>query len=84
MTMSQSFSQWLDTFVEEKELDQEGILEVEGPSGLNLIPLASVLSAIKQAPEHEQTAIKDKLVKLDFVNADVNDFFKHLAGALAI
>jgi hypothetical protein len=78
------FVQWLDTFVDEKGLDPDHIFEVEGPSGLNLIPLGNVLTAIKQAPESEQEGIRRKLIGLDFANAGVLGFFEHLAGALVI
>jgi hypothetical protein len=36
------------------------------------------------APEHEQAAIKNTIVRIDFANGDVMHYFKHLAGALVI
>lgn len=79
------FDKWLDTFVEEKGLDTGHVFEVEGKEwGTNYIPLGCVLDVIKQAPEHERKAIKDMVVWLDFVNADILDYFGHLAQALAI
>jgi len=79
-----TFNTWIDTLVEEKGLDTGMILEAEGNSGTNYIPLECVLDAIKQAPRNEQQAIKHTLVKIDFYNGDICHFFKHLAGALAI
>lgn len=83
--MSTSYNNWLDTFVSEKGLDVEHVFEVEGPTwGANSIPLGVVLEHIKfVAPKHEQEAIKDVIVKIDFQNGDVMHFFKHLAKALA-
>ena len=79
------FNKWLDTLIEEKEIDTESIVfEKAGPSGVNFIPLPVVLEAIKGAPLHEQSGIKTMLVKIDFVNGNVVDYFSHLAGALAI
>lgn len=78
-----SFASWLNTLVREKNLDTELIIEKEGPSGLNLIPLGVVLQAIKNAPAHERAGIKNMLVRIDFRNGSVLDYFKHLAGALA-
>ena len=79
------FNKWLDTLIEEKELDIESTFEVEGPEwGWNLIPLGCVIEAIKSAPVHEKIAIKTMLVKIDFVNGDVMDYFKHLAQAIAL
>ena len=80
-----AFDKWIDTLVEEKQLDTEMIFEVEGGAwGMNMIPLAVVIEAIKQTSVEEQAKIKDTLVKIDFMNGDVCHFFKHLAGALAI
>jgi len=75
---------WLDTLIEEKNLDTETCFEVEGPSGPNFIPLGCVLEAIEAAPAHEKRAIEHMLVKIDFVNGDVMDYFRHLAQAIAI
>lgn len=79
-----TFDKWLDTFIEEKGIDPDHIFEVQGDSGFNIMPLAVVLDAMKQAPRQEQEAIKDKIVRLDFANAPILPFFEHLAGALAI
>lgn len=77
------FDKWLDTLIEEKELDTEHTFEVDGPSGWNLIPLGVVIEHIKIAPAHEQKKIQNILVKIDFCNGNVMHFFEHLAGAIA-
>jgi len=78
------FNKWLDTFIQEKGLNLETVFEVEGPVwGPNFIPCAVVIEHIKIAPKHERDAIKTMIVKLDFVNADIMDYFKHLAKAIA-
>ena len=74
---------WLETLIEEKGLDQEQIMEVEGPSGTNFMPLSMVVDAICATTDDEQKAIKKNLVKLDFYNRNIMDYFKHLAQALA-
>lgn len=78
------FAKWLDTLIEEKNLDPEHIFEVEGKSGINIMPLTTVIDAMKQAPHDEQEAIRSRIVQLDFANAPILPFFEHLAGALAI
>lgn len=75
---------WLNTFLAEKNIDLEQHLEVEGNSGLNLIPVGCLVDMILQAPAHEQRGIKTMLVKIDFVNGNVLDYFRHLAKAVAI
>lgn len=78
-------NKWLDTFISEKGLDLEDTFEVEGNEwGWNLIPLGCVVEAIKSAPAHEQKAIRTMIVKIDFVNGDVMDYFEHLAKAIAL
>ena len=75
---------YLNNLITEKTaLDMDMILEVEGPSGLNIMPLAVLVDAILSAPVTEQKAIRTMLVKIDFVNGKVEDYFKHLAQAIA-
>lgn len=79
-----TFSKWLDTFLTEKGIDGEQMLLVEGSSGENHIPVACLVDLMKQAPKNEQQGIKTMIVKIDFRNGDVLDYFKHLARAVAI
>ena len=74
---------YIQNFFDEKEIP-ETTFEVEGPSGTNFIPNDVVIEHIKNAPTSEQNKIGDVLRKIDFMNGNVNDFLKHLAGALAI
>lgn len=79
-----NFRTWLNTFVDEKGLDRDQVIEAEGPIyGTNWIPLEALLETILRAPKHEQQGIKDMLVRIDFVNGDPMDYFKHLAQAIA-
>jgi len=77
-----TFSKWIDVLVSEKGITDR-MIEVEGASGLNIIPLEIIIDAIKSAPKQEQEKIKTTLVMIDFKNGDVMHFFKHLAGAIA-
>ena len=78
------FVEWLDAFVEEKGIDTEMLLEVEGKSGTNIIPVAVLLDTMKATTPGEQAAIKRMIVRIDFVNGNVLDYFRHLARAIAI
>lgn len=75
---------WLETLLDEKGIDRQTYLEVEGKSGLNIIPVQIVINAIAAAPASEKKAIKHNLVKIDFCNGDVLDYIRHLAQAIAI
>ena len=80
-----AFNQWIDTFVSEKGIDQEQIIEVEGGVfGTNFIPCGVVIENIKTTSEEEKQQIKDILIQIDFSNGDVMHFLRHLAQAIAI
>ena len=77
-------NKWLDTFIAEKGIDTEQILEIEGPGGTNFIPVGCIIEAIKTTTRKEKTKIRNTIVKIDFHNGDVLDFFKHLGQAIAL
>jgi hypothetical protein len=78
-----TFSKWIDTFLSEKGIEQDQPFTVEGPSGSNFMAVEHVVSAMKSAPMHEQRAIKDMFVRIDFANACPMGYIKHLAQAIA-
>jgi hypothetical protein len=79
------FSKWLDTFLSEKEIDTEEVLEVEASDGTpNHIPVGSLVDLMKSAPAHEQAGIRSMIVRIDFANGDVRRYLRHLARAVAI
>ena len=76
---------WIDKFIDEKDIDREQILEVEGPVyGANFIPVQAVIDAVKSAPKSEYDKIKQTLIAIDFKNGDVLHFIRHLAQAIAL
>ena len=82
--MLRGFKSWLNRFVDEKGLDREEMIVVDGPSGENIMNLGVVLEHMLIAPDREQSAVRDMIVRIDFVNGNVMHYFKHLAKALAI
>ena len=79
-----NFSKWLETFLSEKGIDSEELLEVEGASGINCIPVGCIVELARKAPKYEQAQIKSTLVRIDFVNGNVRHFLTHLAKAVAL
>jgi hypothetical protein len=79
-----TFSKWLDTLVEEKGYNIDTLFEINGPRGMNIIPLSVTIEAIKSAPKSERDHIKNNLVKIDFSNGDCLDYFRHLSQAIAV
>ena len=78
------FNEWLDTLIDEKGIDREEEIIIEGESGTNFMTVETVLEAIKATGTREQGKIKDTLVFIDFKNGNIVHFFRHLAQALAI
>jgi ribosomal protein S3AE len=76
--------EYLQKLIEEKELDINHIFKVEGESGLNLITLGIVIEHILISAKKNQQEIRQKLVEIDFANADVKHFFKFLAKYIAL
>lgn len=77
------FNKWLDRYIEEKgiNLEETFFLEIDGIG--HLFDYASVIEQMKSTSKSEQEKIKNKIAEIEFYNADVKDFFKHLAIPLA-
>ena len=76
---------YLNNLISEKaNISMTTPIEIEGASGTNFMNVGVIVEHILIAPKTEQEAIKNVLVKIDFNNGDILDFFKHLAKALAI
>jgi hypothetical protein len=78
-----TFKNWFETFLDEKALPFKS-WEIQVDGEIHFIDSDVVIEAILNAPEHEQKAIKEMIVKIDFVNGNVNDYFKHLATGLIV
>jgi hypothetical protein len=79
-----TFAPWFKRFNEEKGIDGETAIQVEGPSGINHMTIQNVFNAILNTSAGEQAAIKEMLIRIDFNNGDVVDYYKHLAKAIAL
>ena len=78
------FNTWFNTFIEEKDLPYK-TWEIEDRNGvINFIDNDFIIDTIKNCPNTEQHGIKNMLIKIDFANGDVNDYFKHLATGLVL
>jgi len=77
-----AFKKWFDTFLEEKNLPLAN-WHLTAPNGIvHQISSEVVIEAIAGAPAVEQAGIKNMIVRIDFANGDVNDYFRHLGQAL--
>ena len=77
------FDEWLDRYIEEKgiNLDEPFSLEVDGIG--HLFDYASIIEQMKHTSKSEQEKIINKIKEIEFYNADVKDFLRHLAIPLA-
>ena len=78
-----SFNKWLDTFIEEKGIDLNNVVEITTNTKTHFFEIGNIVEHIKTTTQEEQRAIKDMMIKIDFHNGDIIDYFKHLAKALA-
>ena len=74
--------QYLETFFKEKQLPDVSWELVSDSGKTHLIGNAVVIEHIRITSVEEQNQIAGVIRKIDFANGDVNDFLKHLAGAL--
>ena len=75
---------YLNNLISEKSnIEMDTPINVEGTSGMNFMTVEVVVEHILIASKEEQKQIRTMLVRIDFHNGDVLDFFKHLAKAIA-
>jgi hypothetical protein len=77
-----NFNEWLDTFVEEKNIDIHDTFEIDKNGSFNIISYGAILDHIKATTKEEKAKIKNIIVHIDFKNGNVLDFFRHLGQAL--
>lgn len=77
-----SFNNWLDTFIDEKGIILDDTFEIDENGTFHIFEIGNIIENIKATSQKEQAEIKDMLVKIDFYNGDIVDYFKHLARAL--
>lgn len=73
---------YLETFFEEKKLPAASWELTANDGTSHFIGSDVVLEHIASASAAEQNKIANVIRRIDFANGDVNDFLKHLAGAL--
>lgn len=78
-----NFNNWLDTFIDEKNINKDDTFEINKNGTLNIISYGSIIDHIKITSKQEQEQIKKTILKIDFFNGDVLHFFRHLGQALA-
>jgi hypothetical protein len=70
---------YLETLFEEKGIDVERDVNLEGHIGLTV---QMILDYVCQTPKHIQKKIKNTFVQIDFRNGDVMDYVRFLANGI--
>lgn len=76
------FEKWLNTFIEEKEIDISEEFKSTKDGISQIFTYREVLDNFKMTSEREQQEIKEKIIEIDFYNADVKEFIRHMSKAL--
>jgi hypothetical protein len=79
-----AFSRWLNTFLQEKKIDLDSPIDVTDREGTpHWMTVGVIVEALHNANDREQAAVKNTLVKIDFLNGNVYPFFAYLAVCMA-
>ena len=81
--MNNNFKLWLDTFIDEKELAMEDTFTVDKNGTMNIMSYKTMYEHMLIAPKDEQKQLKNMIVKIDFLNGNILDYFKHLGKAIS-
>lgn len=78
------FTEWFDTFIEEKEIDQDRLFDFVEDGQAHIMPAGVVVEFVRDSLDPEnQAKVKETLVKIDYHNGDVYHFLEHLAHGIA-
>jgi len=75
-------TKYLKMFFAEKDLTDESWELADNNGTMHIISTGVVLEHFTLMGKAEADQIANTLRKIDFYNGDVNDFLKHLAGAI--
>ena len=76
--ITNSFQKWFTTFLEEKQVDMSEF------TGHHNVQIGDVCQKIMNTTPAEQKCIKTIIVKIDFENGNINNFFNHLAKPISV
>ena len=81
--MNNNFKSWLDIFIEEKDLSMEDTFTIDKNGTLNIMSYKTIYEHMLIAPKDEQKQLKNMLVKIDLLNGNILNYFKHLGQAIS-
>ena len=79
-----TFTKWLETLIDEAELDRNQTFEFTVNGQWNLMPLGVVEEFMsKTMSKADQAKSKTTLVKIDFMNGNLMHYFEYIAKGIA-
>ncbi len=77
-----TFSNWLDTFLEEKGFDKYQTFEHKLETSFHMVDAGCVIDFIKSLDQETQNKIKNTLVQIDFKNGNYLHFIKYISNGM--
>jgi len=78
-----NFKNWLDTFIDEKELPMEDTFTIDKNGTMNIMSYKTIYEHMLIAHKDEQKQLKNMIVYIDVRNGNVLNYFKHLGQAIS-
>jgi hypothetical protein len=78
-----AFRKWLETFLDEKDIDLEHNFNYKSDDNFAIISLAAIVERACMSDASSKEKIKNIIVEIDFRNGDVLHFFKFLGEQMA-
>ena len=78
-----NFKNWIDTFIYEKDLPMEDTFTIDKNGTMNIMSYKTIYEHMLIANDKEQQQIKNMIVKIDFMNGNILNFFQYLGKLIA-
>ena len=78
-----NFKNWLDTFIDEKDLPMEDTFTIDKNGTMNIMSYKTIYEHMLIANDQEQEQIKNMIVKIDYMNGNILNFFQYLGKLIA-
>tara|TARA_R100001129_G_scaffold170981_1_gene140913 strand:- start:940 stop:1197 length:258 start_codon:yes stop_codon:yes gene_type:complete len=80
--MEKKFKIWIDTFIKEKDLPMNETITIDNDGTIHIMTYQTIYEHMLIANDKEQEQIKNMIVRIDFMNGNILDYFRHLGKCL--
>ena len=78
----EKFKIWIDTFIKEKDLPMNETITIDNDGTIHIMTYQTIYEHMLIANDKEQEQIKNMIVRIDFMNGNILDYFRHLGKCL--